>query len=258
MQHEFPADGPRQLHVDLQSARLAVTTDDTDQVVVRVEGVEAAAVTVETEGDRVVVKGPRRAGFHRPPAPVDVDVRLPRRSSLTGKLGAGDLTTTGALEHVRFAVGAGDVVLDQVLGSAVVKSGAGAIRVRELSGGGQLKTGAGTVAVEHVHGDARLTTGTGDVTLGEVDGKVAVRSGTGDLGIGRFTNGEATFKNGFGDIRVGVPESTPVWTDITTGTGRIVSDLAPLGKPAPGQPHVAVTARTATGDVYLRQLTAAP
>src|SRR3712207_8972762 len=50
--------------------------------------------------------------------------------------------------------------------------------------------------------------------------KVAVRSGTGNLGIGRFTNGEARFKNGFGDIRVGVPEATPVWTDIVTGTGR--------------------------------------
>ena len=90
-----------------------------------------------------------------------------------------------------------------------------------------------------------------------MDGNVAVRSGTGTLGIGRFTSGEARFKNGFGDIRIGVPEATPVWTDITTGTGRIVSDLTPTGKPAPGQPHVAVTAKTATGDVYLRQLTGA-
>ena len=254
MQHDFPADGPRRLHVEIQSGRVSVTTGDVDHVTVEVEGHEADAVTITSESERVVVTGPRRAGFHRPSLPLDVEVRLPRGSSLTGKVGSGDLAATGPLEHVRFSVGAGNVELDEVLTTAVVKSGAGSIRVGALGGTADLKTGAGAVVVERVRGDAKLTTGTGDVTLGEVDGNVAVRSGTGSLGIGRFTNGEARFKNGYGDIRVGVPAATPVWTDIATGTGRIVSDLAPTGKPGPGQPHVAVTAKTATGDVYLQQL----
>jgi DUF4097 and DUF4098 domain-containing protein YvlB len=257
MKHEFPADAPRQLHVDLQSARLSITCDDTDQVTVLVDGQEADSVVVTSVRDRVEVVAPRRAGFHRSSPPLDVEVRLPRSSALSGRVGAGDLTTTGILEHVRFSVGAGNVTLDEVTATAVVKSGAGSIRVTGLAGTADLKTGAGSVSVERVHGDARLTTGTGDVTLGELDGKVAVRSGTGNLGIGRFTNGEARFKNGFGDIRIGVPEATPVWTDIVTGTGRIHSDLPPLGKPEPGQPHVAVTAKTATGDIYLRQLASA-
>jgi len=257
MQREFPADGPRQLHVDLQTGRLSVTCADTDHVTVVVQGQDAESVVVTADRDRIEVVAPRRAGFHRSSPPVDVEVRLPRASTLTGRMGAGDLTTTGTLENVRYSVGAGNVTLDEVAATTVVKSGAGSIRVAGLGGTADLKTGAGTVSVDRVHGDARLTTGTGDVTLGELDGKVAVRSGTGNLGIGRFSNGEARFKNGFGDIRIGVPESTPVWTDIVTGTGRIHSDLPSMGKPEPGQPSVAVTAKTATGDIYLRQLASA-
>ena len=121
MHHDFPADGPRHLHVEIQSGRVSVTTDDVDHVTVEVDGHEAEAVTVTCEHERVVVTGPRRAGFHRPTLPLDVEVRLPRGSSLTGKVGAGDVVATGALEIVRFSVGAGDVELDEVLATAVVK-----------------------------------------------------------------------------------------------------------------------------------------
>ena len=54
---------------------------------------------------------------------------------------------------------------------------------------------------------------------------VAVRSGTGNLGIGRFSNGEARFKNGFGDIRIGVA------IDHDSGDrGRIVHEVPRLAR----------------------------
>jgi hypothetical protein len=66
--------------------------------------------------------------------------------------------------------------------------------------------------------------------------------------------GQAHLKNVSGDIRLAVPAGTPVWTDITTGTGHVRSGLARTGAPTEGQPYVEVTAKTVTGDVYLDQL----
>ena len=45
--------------------------------------------------------------------------------------------------------------------------------------------------------------------------------------------------------------ATPVWTDISSLTGRIHSTLSGAGQPAEGQDHVEVRAVTVSGDVEL-------
>jgi hypothetical protein len=66
--------------------------------------------------------------------------------------------------------------------------------------------------------------------------------------------GQAQLKNVSGDIRLGIPDGTPVWTDISSSTGQVRSTLTPTGAPAEGQDHVRVRAKTVTGDVYLEKL----
>jgi hypothetical protein len=53
---------------------------------------------------------------------------------------------------------------------------------------------------------------------------------------------------------VGIPAGTPVWTDISSLTGRIHSTLSGAGQPAEGQDHVEVRATTVSGNVSLVEL----
>ena len=52
-------------------------------------------------------------------------------------------------------------------------------------------------------------------------------------------------------MRIGVPAGVPVWTDISTVSGRIRSDAEGAGQPAEGQHHIEVRAKTVSGDIVL-------
>jgi hypothetical protein len=52
---------------------------------------------------------------------------------------------------------------------------------------------------------------------------------------------------------VGIPSGVPVWTDVSTLTGSVTSNLVGAGEPAEGQPYVELRAKTVSGDVRLEQ-----
>ena len=60
-------------------------------------------------------------------------------------------------------------------------------------------------------------------------------------------------KGASGDVHIGIPAGIPVWTDITTVTGRIRSSSSGAGEPSRGPDHVEVRAKTVTGDIVLTQ-----
>ena len=62
--------------------------------------------------------------------------------------------------------------------------------------------------------------------------------------IGHAPRGKITAKNVSGDVRVGIPAGTPVWTDVNTVTGSVASNLESAGKPAEGQDYVELRATT--------------
>jgi DUF4097 and DUF4098 domain-containing protein YvlB len=76
---------------------------------------------------------------------------------------------------------------------------------------------------------------------------------SGDLLVRHAQRGRLAAKTASGDVLVGVPEGTPVWTDISTVTGSVSSDLTGVGKPADGQDHVEVRATSVSGDIRLKQ-----
>jgi hypothetical protein len=269
--HEYPATENQSVHVEIESGSLAITAAPTDRVVVEVTGPGADDVSVEQDGDRVAVLGPRSRGFTRT-RPAHVRVTAPTGSALVSKLGSASVETNGPLGTVRISVGSGQVTLDEVEGQAVVQTGSGDVRVGRIGAEADLKSGSGDLLIGRLDGTSRLSTGSGDIRVDHADGAVSLKSGSGDLRVGeaaaraslttasgdlevrRMATGRAELKNVSGDIRLGIPSGTPVWTDISTGTGRVRSGLAPTGAPAEGQPYVEVSAKTVTGDVYLDQL----
>lgn len=276
MQYDFAASEPQHLYIELRAGTLDVTAAPVDRVTIEVTGKGADAVVVEQAGDRVSVIAPTRGAFFFQDQGVDVDVTAPVGSGLATKLGSATVRTQGALGDVHVVTGSGDVELDEVTGRTSVKSGSGSVTARTLASAAFVKAGSGTLSIGRLAVESQLVTGSGDIEVEQADQAVSLKSGSGDLTVhtasggatmttasgdlrvGRVERGRLLCKNASGDIRLGIPDGTPVWTDIHTSTGRFHSNLASIGAPQPGQDHVEVRAKSATGDIYLEQLTKEP
>jgi len=272
MQKTFETPGPTSLYVEIGNGDLTVRCDDVARAVIDVDGRAADDVVVEQRGRQIVVIGPKnRGGFLGRNDAVSVHATVPHGSSLATKLGSADVTATGRLGETRIKTGSGDVVLEYVDGKALVEAGSGDIQVGEITGDLRAKSGSGTVEVGKAGGPASVSTGSGDVEIGLATDTVDVKSGSGDmrvrdaradvalstasgdLVVDLMHRGQLEAKNASGDIRVGIPAGVPVWTDVSSVTGRVHSTLVGAGQPEDDQDYVELRARTVSGDVHLEQ-----
>jgi DUF4097 and DUF4098 domain-containing protein YvlB len=99
----------------------------------------------------------------------------------------------------------------------------------------------------------QVKSGSGDMRIREAQRDVALSTASGDLVIDQMHRGQIAAKNVSGDIRVGVPAGVPIWTDISSMTGSVRSDLEGAGEPTEGQEFIELRAKTVSGDVYLEQ-----
>jgi DUF4097 and DUF4098 domain-containing protein YvlB len=273
MQYDYTATDPQNVFVQLHAGSLVVDATGYPDSGVRVDvtGAGAEDVHVAQDGDTVTVTAPKRTGFFSR-QDVHVQVTAPAGAHLVSQCGSADVTATGALGSVRVATGSGDVDLDRVDGSVSVKTGSGDVRIGSVGGEADLQTGSGDIAVRQVQGSSRMATGSGDISVQEgapglllksgsgdlevvrAEGDAALKTASGDVVVRTMVRGAARLENVSGDIRLGVPSGTPVWTDCSTVTGRLISDLVSVGAPAEGQDYVEVRAKTMTGDIRLSHL----
>ncbi len=270
MHHEFGATGPQQVHVELQSGDVDVETTEEPLLTVDVQGDRAEEVQVERTESGLQVVGPRRTGFL--PSSLSYRVRLgvPVDSDLTTRLGSAGVTTRGRLGSVHLTTGSGDVEVDEARTASVktgsgdialgavaedadVKAGSGDVRVRSVGQAARIVTGSGSVELRDGHGALSLKSGSGDLVVAAASGDASLFTASGDLTVGRVDRGKVHLRNVSGDIRLGVSAGTPVWTEVSTTTGRVHSALPPVGPPRDGQDHVEVHASSVTGDIHLVQ-----
>ncbi len=276
MQKTFDTPNPIELYVELGSGDLDLRCGEVSQTTVDVVGKNAEDVVVEQRGEQIVVLAPsKKTGFmvgFGSSEQLRVSVSLPHGSRLTTKLGSADLTAGGRLGETRVRAGSGDVRLDQVDGEAQIETGSGGIEIAAVHGELRLKSGSGDIEIDHLGDAAEISTGSGDVEIGRSSRPVQVKSGSGDLRVREagedvalstasgdlvvdtMRRGQLAAKNVSGDIRVGIPAGIPVWTDISTVTGSVRSNLQGAGQPAEGQDYVELRAKTVSGDVLLQQL----
>jgi DUF4097 and DUF4098 domain-containing protein YvlB len=272
MDTTFDTAGHISLYVEIGSGDVVVQTHAEDRVLVRVDGDDADDATVEQRGDKIVVIGPqRRGGFFSNSRGLDVHVTVPEGTDLTTKLGSADLVARGPVgvaalksgsgeirletadSEVQIESGSGDVTLGVVAGDLRTKAGSGDVSVRELGGAGSISTGSGDVEVHHASGDVHVKTGSGNLRVHHPEGDVSLSTASGDLTVDLMGAGQLAAKNVSGDIRVGVPDGVPVWTDISTLSGSVRSNLAGTGQPAEGQEFLELRAKTVSGDIVLEQ-----
>jgi DUF4097 and DUF4098 domain-containing protein YvlB len=273
MQKTFSTPGPVSLYLEVGSGGVTIHTDDTQETAVDVSGKNADAVLVEQRGDEIaVVARQGRGGFFGSSADVDVHVSLPHSSRVTTKLGSADLRAMGRLGQSLLRSGSGDLAIEDVDGDLAVETGSGDFGAERVSGDLRVKSGSGDVTVERVDGSVSVSTGSGDVEVETAGGPVEVRSGSGDLRVrealrdvalstasgdllvDRMHRGQLAAKNVSGDISVGIPAGIPVWTDITSMTGTVQSNLEGAGEPDEGQEYIELRAKTVSGDIHLEQL----
>jgi len=272
VEQRFVTPEPIELYVENGRGTVEITATDTAETVVQVSGERADEFVVEHDGHQVAVIAPKRAGgvFGRD-AKAAVVVTMPAHSTVVGKVGSSDLAVRGPLAHASVDSGSGDVSLEVVEGEAELKTGSGDVQVAALHGDTRVKsgsgdvvvklsarslvvsTGSGDVVVRRSAGHLAVKTGSGDVLVGESEDDVSCTTGSGDLRVDVARRGRVTVKGASGDVLLGIPQGTPVWTDITTASGRISSDVGGAGEPAEGEDFLEVRARTASGDITLQE-----
>lgn len=272
MHYEFPTTAPQDVFVELQGGDLRVTAETSQEsgaVTVDVMGDGEDGVDVRQHETTLSIEAPRRTGFFAGRIDVAVRVRVPAGSTLVTRVGSADVTGRGTFATVDLTTGSGDVSVDTVTGHAAVKTGSGSIAVRTIGGNARVKAGSGDITLGHVAGSAQLSTGSGsievrsaegalslksgsgDVTVGHVAHEATLTAASGDLSVGHAGHGRLELNNVSGDIQVAVPPGTPVWSDVTSLTGRVRCDLPPTGAPAEGQPYVELRAKTVSGSIHL-------
>ena len=271
MHKTFTTPDPVALHVELGSGKVSIEARDTDESTVTVTGPRADEFVVELSGRRnLAVIAPRGKLFGTDAHTVEIVV--PAASDVSTKTGSADTETTGPLGSVRFKTGSGDIEVDHADGTMVVESGSGDVRCHEAGGAVRIKSGSGDVDLGDVRGRTGISTGSGDVVIGVTHETTVVKTGSGDLEVKRAEadvslvtasgdlvvrhapRGKITAKNVSGDVRIGIPGGTPVWTDVSSVTGNVTSDLPSVGKPGEGQDYVELRATTVSGDVHLLQV----
>jgi DUF4097 and DUF4098 domain-containing protein YvlB len=268
--YDFETAGPVELAIELAKGHVAIQTTESNHAHVEISGREADRVKVEQRGDRLVIADPqarRPFGFTHPG--FDVQVVVPASSALAVKTASADVDVTGTVGATAVNTAAAAVRIERVEGSADINSGSGSVAIASAQQTVRIKSASGDVTVGTAAGAVIASTGSGDVAVGRAQGPVSVKTGSGDLRVataeddislltasgdlevGAAHRGRVVHKGASGDIRVGVPAGTPVWTDITTFSGQIRSGLSSVGQPEDGQDHLELRARTYSGDVTL-------
>jgi DUF4097 and DUF4098 domain-containing protein YvlB len=269
--HRFDTPHPVRLYAEIGRGEVRCRATGTAVTTVEVGGPVADQVSVTYEGDEVTVVAPRqRTGFFGGEAEVVLDITLPAGSDAMVKTGSADIELIGEYAGCVLRSGSGEVDVDTLTAPGQVETGSGDVRIRvchaELrvkSGSGDVRighaeagaaisTGSGDIRVDTAHGPTAAKTGSGDLVVGDAHGDVSLATASGDLLVDTARRGRITMQSASGDVQVGVPAGLPVWTDVSTLTGELVSTLPPTGEPENGADYLELRAKTVSGDIALR------
>lgn len=272
-EYHFETLRPASLYVEIGKGSVQVVATDTTESYVEVTGRDAADVRVSQDGDEIAVVAPRmRTGFLSGDSRLDVRVTVPTESDLAIRTGSADIGVDGTVGTAKLKSGSGEVRVDTLAGPAVIDTGSGDITVDEARGELRIKSGSGSINLGQVASSVAVSTGSGDVEIGTTNGPTVVKTGSGDLKvadartdvslttgsgdfvIGAANRGRLTAKGASGDVHVGIPAGVPVWTDISTVSGEIRSNLHGAGEPGEGADHVELRAKTVSGDIVLTEV----
>ncbi|MEV6367139.1 DUF4097 family beta strand repeat-containing protein [Micromonospora musae] len=277
----FDTPGPISASVELVAGDVRINAGQRPDTVVQVRpadesddrDVRAAAQTrVEYASGRLVVRGPKQAGFgiFNKIGSIEVTIDLPAGSGLDGKLGVGAVNCSGPLADCRLKSGAGDLqvedtsalrlhtgfgaaIAENVAGDAEVTTASGKLSVRAVAGRAVLKNGNGDTWIGEAGGELRINSANGQVAAEHTAGPVTANTANGDIRIGELVRGSATLRTAAGRIEVGIRRGTAARLDLHTHYGKVRNELESTPGPADTDEKAEVRARTAFGDIMIHR-----
>jgi hypothetical protein len=116
------------------------------------------------------------------------------------------------------------------------------------------RSGSGSARFGRIGGDLNAGCGSGELDVTSVGGSVRSRAGSGRFTLARVNGDLVDLASGSGPMSIGLPAGRPARLDVTTGSGRVDSEL-----PIHDRPRVSVSkaramqvrARTGSGDIRL-------
>ncbi len=177
---------------------------------------ERVQIRIEQSGDRIEVEAKypsHMAGFFgsKPEVLVHFEINAPKTSNIDARSGDGSLAVNGFDGRIELTTGDGELTADNCSGS--------------LTAG----TGDGSLQIENLQGDVTAHSGDGRISLNGIFRGLEVRSGDGDIdihvGAGSRMEKDWSIRSEDGDVRLRLPGDFNATCDITTGDGRIDSEL---------------------------------
>jgi hypothetical protein len=256
MSHTFPLHGPIDLLGRIGHGSFTVDCrDDVTEAIVTLDGAASAVdrITVELRGSTLTVTAPREGGIFdlarggRRDA-VAVTVTVPSGTPVKVTTHTAAIALTGRCGSADLASGSAVITAEDVDGDLRLRYGSGSARVERVRGAVQRKSGSGHASFGEVDGPLMSACGSGDLTVTTARGPVRSRTGSGSAVLSAVY-GDVDVASGSGPLTVGVPTGTAVQLDVTSGSGRVHSEL-PIDSARTSSTHaIKVRARTGSGEV---------
>jgi hypothetical protein len=260
---EFPAAGPIQASVRIAAGDVRVIAEQRDTVAVEVtpgtrgDAAEQAAANtlVEMNGNTLLVEVPQARGFiiRRTP-PVNISIRVPLDSTLTGRSASADFMCDGRFGSCDLTSASGDVRIEYVAGDFARRAASGDVQFGRIDGSARIITASGDIRGDSIGGDLNSKTASGDINIEAIAGTAGIATASGDVTLGNLAVGDTRIHTASGDVVVGVAEGTALWMDLSSSSGDTRSEL-PVGavSEAVDGPALKVYVRTASGDIKIRR-----
>jgi len=213
---------------------------------------------VELRGPTLVVTTPRQGGIFDLPLlggthqrdAIDITVAVPSGTAVKLSAHTAALTVNGRCGGADVASGSSTITLAQVDGDLRLRLGSGTARVAGVAGSVQARSGSGDTHFGEIGGSLTSACGSGDLEVATARGSVRARAGSGNATIAAVY-GDVDLVSGSGRLAIGLPAGQPARLDVTTGSGRVNSELLIEDAPATQNTAITVRARTGSGDVRL-------
>lgn len=260
----FPLSGPISLIVRIGHGDVAVSArDDLDRAVVRLTPRDKNSdvtehTTVEMRGSALAVVAPTRGGlsdllggWKRDRDAMDVEIEVPSGTPMKITTASAGIHITGRSGDADLATGSADIEVDRVDGDLRVRSGSSRCAVGPVAGSVVARAGSGSITLGDVGGSVHSAFGSGNLSVDSCHGQVRSRTGSGSAHIGAAW-GDVDFTAASGQVSVGLPAGVSARLDVTSGSGRVHSEL-PIEdrQSSAGGTAITVRARTGSGDIRL-------
>lgn len=218
-----------------------------------------ARTVVELSGHTLTVQTPRQGGIldlgvlggrARQRDAIDITVTVPSGTAVKLTAATADITMTGRSASADVVAGSSTISLGDVDGDLRLRYGSGTARVGNVSGSVEARSGSGDAVFGEITGALSVGCGSGNLEVSSVRGAVRSRAGSGAASLGAVY-GDVDVARGSGDIAIGLPAGHPARLDVTTGSGRVNSELPIEDAPAATGTPITLRARTGSGNVRL-------